>query len=104
MVGLSWGGEMAERSILCSPIPPQLHPVPTSCAHIQEAGELRLQQLFQLLLAQLVLVSLFARVGVEHIDESLHRRLQLRAHLEAYLPTSHHGSELGPCLGYLGLG
>ena len=64
MVGLSWGGEMAERSVLCSPIPPQLHPVPPPCAHIQEAGELRLQQLFQLLLAQLVLVSLFAPVAI----------------------------------------
>lgn len=91
------GWEMAGRCPLCSPTPHPVHPVPPPwpCAHVQEAGELGLQQLFQLLLAQLVLVPLLARVGMEHIDESFHRRLQLRTHCAAHLPTPHHGSELG---------
>ena len=86
------------------PRPSRTPPCAPARAHVQEARELRLQQLLQLLLAQLVLVALFARVGVEHIDESLHRRLQLRAHRAAHLPTSRHGSELGTMLRVPGVG
>lgn len=51
--------------------------MPQHSPYLQEAAQLALQQLLQLLLAQLVLVPLFARVVVEDVDERLHGPFQL---------------------------
>lgn len=52
-------------------------------AYCRDAAEFRLEQVLQLRLAELGLVPLFSRIGVEHVDQGGHRHLQLGAHFLA---------------------